>query len=472
MAWQAVDSRYLTPVYAPLLVVAAFWLDGLLRGRRRDVCSRPGGSRLAGLLRVKAMVRAPAVWRTLVVLTLIGVSWHIGASAWQNLRATAGALDSGYVDGSLNTAYWADSEVVEYVRNNPSPGRYYSNIPNVLRWNAGVPARRVSWVPVTRRDLHNVYDCPAWFERAVEKSRKYDEPEKLVVWVGHVEDREMVCTILQMETPLPLEPVAELSDGAIFRVNAAFDSAAARLSAFDALVSDFDVYLSEDALVYAKEPCAPADTEAVFFLHLYPVDVDDLPDNRKQYGFDNLDFRFANLGLTSGERCVATVDLPEYDISEIKTGQYVETEGGSTHRLWEVEILFDALGQADAINEARRLIAAGEPVIRSGFDVYLSEDTLVYVKEPCAPADTEATFFLHLYPVDVNDLPDNRKQYGFDNLDFRFANLGLTSGERCVATVDLPEYDISEIKTGQYVETEGGSTHRLWEEEFLLDAGK
>ena len=42
--------------------------------------------------------------------------------------------------------------------------------------------------------------------------------------------------------------------------------------------------------------------------------------------------------------------------------------------------------------------------MRSDFDVYLSENTLTYVNEPCASADTEAMFFLALRPVDANDL--------------------------------------------------------------------
>ena len=225
---QKIDSRYLAPVYVPLLFVAAFWLDALLRGK-------PFG-------------RMSAFRWALVALALIGGSWHIGVSARQNLRLTAEALESGYIGKSFNTAYWDDSELVEYVRANPASGRYYSNDPNVLRWNAGVPGTRVSWVPVPRRNLP--YICQRWFERAVRKSRRYEEPEEYVVWVGAGEPGQMICTLLDMESPLPLEPVAELADGAIFRVNTAYDSAGARRSAFDALVSgdpairaDFDVYL-------------------------------------------------------------------------------------------------------------------------------------------------------------------------------------------------------------------------------------
>ena len=103
-----------------------------------------------------------------------------------------------------------------------------------------------------------------------------------------------------------------------------------------------------------------------------------------------------------------------------------------------------------------------EPAIRADFDVYLMENTLVYVKEPCARADIEALFFLHLHPVDVNDLPDHRRQYGFDNLDFSFDEHGVISDVKCLARIPLPEYDIARITTGQFVHEEDGF-HDIWE---------
>ena len=81
--WQKIDSRYLAPIYAPLLFVAAFWLDALLH-------SKASGT----------MVRFRWV---LVALALIGGSWHIGVSVQQNLRLTAEALESGYIGKSLRS---------------------------------------------------------------------------------------------------------------------------------------------------------------------------------------------------------------------------------------------------------------------------------------------------------------------------------------------------------------------------------
>ncbi len=326
-AEQGIDSRFLAPVYVPLLLVAAFWLDGLISG--------------------KASGRVSVFRWALVALTLLGAAGHIGVSARQNLRVTAEALESGYIGQSFNTAYWEDSEIVEYVRANPVSGRYYSNAPNVIRWNAGVPGTRVTWVSMPRRNLQDVYDCQVWFERAVRKSREYEEPEKYVVWVGQGEGRRIVCGLWQMESPLPLEPVAELADGAIFRVNAAYDSAGAQQAAYEELVSmvsgepairsTFDVYLRDNTLIYVREPCALADVEAWFFLALYPVDVNDLPYHRRRHGFDNLDFSFYGSGLIFDGKCLAKVPLPEYDTIRVSTGQYVPVTGGYNH-LWEEEI--------------------------------------------------------------------------------------------------------------------------------------
>ena len=97
-----------------------------------------------------------------------------------------------------------------------------------------------------------------------------------------------------------------------------------------------------------------------------------------------------------------------------------------------------------------RLTGGGTPVIRSDWDVYLVGNSLIYVKEPCIPEDAEPTFFLHLDPVDRNDLPIHRKQYSFDNLDFALEDHLLMERGLCVATRELPDYGIAAIRTGQF----------------------
>ena len=112
-----------------------------------------------------------------------------------------------------------------------------------------------------------------------------------------------------------------------------------------------------------------------------------------------------------------------------------------------------------------RTVGDREPAIRASFDVHHIAHRLVYVREPCTRQDMEATFLLHLDPVDRGDLPARRRLYGFDNLDFRFDDHGLMADGICWAEVPLPHYGIAEIRTGQYVPVAGGF-HHLWEGRF------
>ncbi len=113
------------------------------------------------------------------------------------------------------------------------------------------------------------------------------------------------------------------------------------------------------------------------------------------------------------------------------------------------------------------LTGGNPPVIRSDWKVYFVEDSLIYKKDQCNPEDTEPTFFLHLDPVDVNDLPSHRKQHGFDNLDFAFRAYRLIEGGVCVARRELPvrDYAIAALRTGQFT-GEG----QIWKGSFTYNS--
>ena len=131
-----------------------------------------------------------------------------------------------------------------------------------------------------------------------------------------------------------------------------------------------------------------------------------------------------------------------------------------------IGLMFFQYFRATVIEEAYRSIVAGKPVIRSSFDIYLIENELTYVKEPCAPTDTEPYFFLHIIPADANDLSADRKQHGFDNLDFNFGwHSGRRFGGKCLVTKPLPDYKITSIRTGQFIPGEA----RIWIGTFTLD---
>ncbi len=106
------------------------------------------------------------------------------------------------------------------------------------------------------------------------------------------------------------------------------------------------------------------------------------------------------------------------------------------------------------------LSGQADPIIRSNWDVYLVGNALIYAREQCGQSDVAPRFFLHLIPDGGRrDLPDHRRRYGFDNLDFDFAAYGARGGGKCVAVRPLPAYGVREIRTGQYIPGEG----RVWE---------
>ena len=114
-------------------------------------------------------------------------------------------------------------------------------------------------------------------------------------------------------------------------------------------------------------------------------------------------------------------------------------------------------------------VASGEPAARSVFDVYTSENTVAYLKSPCSAADVQAQFFLQVVPEDLEDLPADRRQYGFDDANFRYGNTAaLAFGGRCSMEYPLPDYPIARIRTGQFT-PEGD---QIWMAEFPVGAAE
>ena len=135
--------------------------------------------------------------------------------------------------------------------------------------------------------------------------------------------------------------------------------------------------------------------------------------------------------------------MPRYPVAGFRVGQWAQD--GSVD--WEANYEFDT-----HVEPLYHSLTSGEPIIRSQFDVYLTENRLVYVKEPCAWTDTEHRFFLHVSPLDDADLPSERREYGFDNLDFDFGSYGILIDDRCATVRSLPDYGVAQIATGQFTD--------------------
>ena len=136
----------------------------------------------------------------------------------------------------------------------------------------------------------------------------------------------------------------------------------------------------------------------------------------------------------------------------VKVGPALWMPFDSPDRQW----VFDRFAGRDLRVFDRDYVASltgdSRPIIRSDWDVYLVEDSLIYARHQCSPEDAEPTFFVHLYPVDVNDLPSHRQQHGFDGFHFDFRNHLLLKRGVCVAIQKLPDYAyaIATIRTGQF----------------------
>ena len=223
--------------------------------------------------------------------------------------------------------------------------------------------------------------------------------------------------------------------------------------------SVFDVYYEADSLRYLKEPCEPSDYEAQFFIHAHPADPNAPIPWTLRAGPPDSVMRFDGA-------CLLTMESPRYLTSALQTGQ----RASDGERLWEVSIIPPLNAEARAFYEKayQDTAASGEPAARSGgFDLYLNRDldTLSYLKAPCGEDDARGRFFLSVHPVNVEDLPADRREVGHESLNFTFAPpAGVVFDGKCMATRRLPDYDIAIIETGQWVP--GGE--RLWGAEVVV----
>ena len=309
-----VQARFLTPMYVPLLVTAAFALDRLLSSVRQHPLPLLG--------RVPPRVAGAVVIAALCV-------WMVGAvepGAREIARINSCNTCRGYL------SYWADSETVKHLRQHPIEGVVRSNMPVVLYLHTDDATASYNYLPVWEEELQRWSFVPQDYE--------------YVVWFND-DRRDSDYDLARLRAWFGLVPVAELADGAVFVVvkdsadswRIALEAAIARGN-FEAIAGDsvrlaarsvFDVYFNDEdnTLTYFKEPCATDDVTARFFLHVIPSDSADLPDRRSH--FANLGFDFTAHGALLNGRCAAVVAF-DYEISHLRTGQYT-WEGTN---LWDV----------------------------------------------------------------------------------------------------------------------------------------
>ncbi len=416
--------RHLFFLYAPLLLLAAFglhWLGASPRGR----WMRTGAYALA----VAAM--------TVTAVSMIRIHPH------QNNYFTL------FVDRTsperLNSLYAMDYPRVagrdllrDIIRDHPS-GNLFLSFNHLERYRVTLPTDDRERIVETRdfrsgqRNFYAIHidGCSA------------SAPFASVSYVSRVYATMLHCVV---------DPVSWF--GGFRRRALASDGPPVR--------STYDIHRDGNGLTYLREGCPVEDIGRRFFLHVTPVDPGDLPPGRAGHGFDNWNFAF---GARIDGTCIAIARLPGYPIASIHTGQFSDA---GVH--WEVEFTSD--GQVVVPSpidfaRARREALAREPLARSVFNVHRDGRTLTYVRDGCMEAETVARFFLHVDPLDPDDLPAHRREHGFDNLDFTFARSGARIDGNCVAVATLPDYPIASVRTGQY-----DGTGAIWETQFSISEGE
>lgn len=482
-----VGYRFLAPVYVPLTVIiaalAGCWLQHSYGGGRGNGYAAGDWRRLRSL---------KAAWPLLPVAAMfLGLAYPVAVNA--------SAIRQGLTE---ETSYytnprWDDSELAAYIREHLAelpPNRVYANDhyapylhggglwAPILPWDEAGLARVMNWTHQTFYDYS--YDFGAvyfiWFQRG---------------WVffpppGYDRGR------FEEYLPNP-QPVFEGADGAVYRITAP-ESALWRIQAgggdgltasgrdglresggaYRSYGGDFTIHYNEREMLYLKEPCAPADAAAPFFLQVFPANPEaaarELTGKERGRGFADRGFslhRWVGHIRAAPGRCLALARLPEFGTRRIRTGQW---DAAAARPLWQAE--FPA---ADYLRRAQRAMAeSGELLTEFAYTVYLESAgrdgnradgyRLRYAKSPCAPGGGDAPFFLHLEPVNVADLPEGRRAYGFDNRDFGFADDALADGGGCAAEIPLPDYLIRQIRTGQF---DAASGAQFWQAALAPPSG-
>ena len=441
-------------MYIPLLFTAVLVIDRFLRYERQR--------KLLGTINDLPFIRTIVPRRVkqvslLTVLLSAALSLWLGWSVPINARAIRHA--NARIGPSASIPKHANSAVFQYIREHSIDGAIVTNIqPWLVYWYTDAATYYEvydisHWPALTvaapdsrsRADYHHIPSRQGFHSTTRQFIGNTDD-DVYLVW-SYCRSRPRSCATTwfyggfqtpNLDTLPELEPIAELTDAVILKVNKAYGNADAYRAITDTqplVRSNFNLHLNDNTLHYVRDTCRPDDLQARFFLHIMPHDTNDLPQHRQQYGFVNLNFAFYEHGVRFDGKCLASVPLPDYPIVYIKTGQGIPP---GEDKLWQGESILNVNNAYGA--EAYQSIVAGQAVLRAHFDIYLNDNSLHYVRDTCRPNDIQARFFLHIMPHDTNDLPQHRQQYGFVNLDFAFYKHVVRFDGKCLASVPLPDY--------------------------------
>ena len=127
--------------------------------------------------------------------------------------------------------------------------------------------------------------------------------------------------------------------------------------------SEFDVYLLDrETVAFVRSPCKRENVDLRFNLRVYPVEGA----GRTHDTFDlNV---IQGTGFHIGETCVTSRALPGYAVGRLRVGQFNHDRSGHT---WMRSYYSKEY-------KDRLLLGAGDPIIRSNFDVFVMQNKVIY----------------------------------------------------------------------------------------------
>ena len=290
--------RHMYFLYAPLCLLAACGLRGLLAATRR-----PGLRRAAGVLAAAAVAGMAVDVVRLHPHQDAYFNFLVDRSTPERLRTQYGMLHSGA----------ERLEGLEYLL-----ARY----PEATMVVDGVGLASGAILPAAARN-RIVFDSNEadFFIRYASSSRDLFPP--LGVLYAHRIYGNTVLTVKAVD-------LSRADEAAAAPARAAYRAAAAREPLFRSAA--FDLHLDGRTLTWVSASCRPEDTLQRFLLEIVPVDPDDLPRLRRERGWLGWAFRFGQFGVRFDGRCLARRILPDFPVRALRVGRWWRDEAGKAPR--------------------------------------------------------------------------------------------------------------------------------------------
>ena len=352
--------RYLLPMYTPGALILALALQ--THGHH----IRPLLSYIPGLKKGERRGIDAASVVALVTLTvfLVWQGVRLPQLATQRHEAIQNDLTLGR---RLSSKRHHSSDTIRYLTQNLSDVRLFvTNRPHALIWYLDPLRERIAMqgtenVPVA--PVAESADAPAstwWPARTTYRRGPRTDAAGHLVWLypdgdGYPDWVDVCHEQRQFDAIIDdadMRVVAALDDGIVMRNVApglpAHEIRAASLLGFvgDSRPiyesAEVAVYLADDRIIYTMDvtdsaacPCG----DFPFFLHVAPVNPDDLPEWRTGHDFDNLDHLFRQQPWRYlNAACGAAIPLPDYAVRSLRTGESNLAADGLWKDDWSVEV--------------------------------------------------------------------------------------------------------------------------------------